>query len=235
LDGANKIYFSNRSACFAGLRRWEESAADAKECIRLDPSFLKGYYRYALALKEQRSDYETAIAAIRQGLAVDSTNEPLQKLLRQVQYLQQGSSPSKAASANPSAVRPGITAHMDEATRREFEDVRNESIQTARDAQAVQMALHRLTREKQISEITLGEIADLPQETTCYQSIGKVFLKTSQERVSEHLQKQKDDCGKRIDDLSLKKDHLQRRLQSQQQSIEDILQTVTVPTHRSSE
>jgi chaperonin cofactor prefoldin len=97
------------------------------------------------------------------------------------------------------------------------------------------MALHRLTREKQISEITLGEIADLPQETTCYQSIGKVFLKTSQERVSEHLQKQKDDCGKRIDDLSLKKDHLQRRLQSQQQSIEDILQTVTVPTHRSSE
>ena len=53
---------------------------DAKECIRLLPQFVKGYYRLAtaqLALEE----YDAAQATIKQGLVMDANNAPLLKLL----------------------------------------------------------------------------------------------------------------------------------------------------------
>merc|ERR1719232_1294059 len=49
IDSTNHVYFSNRSACYASKKQWKASAEDAEECIRLNPSFVKGYYRLASA------------------------------------------------------------------------------------------------------------------------------------------------------------------------------------------
>jgi stress-induced-phosphoprotein 1 len=75
-------FYSNRSASFAGLDRWEESANDAAECIRVDKTFVKGYYRHGLALKNL-TRYEEAIATLKSGLAVSPTNQDLKTLRRE--------------------------------------------------------------------------------------------------------------------------------------------------------
>mmetsp|Transcript_19134 Transcript_19134/g.40255 ORF Transcript_19134/g.40255 Transcript_19134/m.40255 type:complete len:163 (+) Transcript_19134:196-684(+) len=79
----NHIFFSNRSASHAGLQEWESAIKDAKECIRLDPEFIKGYYRLATAQLESK-DYDASEATIKQGLGIDANHAQLTKLLRNV-------------------------------------------------------------------------------------------------------------------------------------------------------
>src|SRR4051794_24944938 len=44
-------FFSNRSAAFASLALWSQAVADGRQCIVVDKSFIKGYFRTALALQ----------------------------------------------------------------------------------------------------------------------------------------------------------------------------------------
>jgi tetratricopeptide (TPR) repeat protein len=240
-DASNHIYFSNRSACYAGLRQWDKAVRDAKECIRLDPSFVKGYYRLALALKEQ-SDYTTAIHVLRQGLAAAGTNEtdastaaePLHKLLRQVEQLQRStqdddddrspkaSSSSRNKYTNASYSASG-SAKLDETSSRELADLNTQATQTSRDLAMVENHLLRLERDQRLAQVTKEEISRLPVETNCYRGIGKMFLKSSQEKVTEYLDEKVTTGIKQKHDLVQKKDYLERRLKSQQQNMKDIL------------
>ena len=43
---AHKL-FSNRAACYTKLGAWTDGVKDADECIRLAPTFTKGYRRAA--------------------------------------------------------------------------------------------------------------------------------------------------------------------------------------------
>ncbi|GKY94301.1 hypothetical protein MPSEU_000395900 [Mayamaea pseudoterrestris] len=234
-DKSNHVYYSNRSACHAGLKQWAEAARDAKECIRLDPSFVKGYYRLALALKEL-ADYETATHALRQGLAAAkndaSSMEPLQKLLRQVEQLQRSLNAEK--EENDTATLPqrhsagsstlsAAAAKLDEASSRELYDLEVQATQSSRDLSVVENQLLRLERDKRLAQVTKEEISQLPAETACFRSVGKIFLKSSQDRVTEYLDEKVSTTTKQQHDLTQKKDYLERRLKSQQQNMKDIL------------
>ena len=71
------------SACFAALGCWEQSAADARECVRLNKGFTKGYLRLATALHKLGLDEEAReVAAL--GLALDAKCAQLQLLLTQL-------------------------------------------------------------------------------------------------------------------------------------------------------
>ena len=43
-------YFSNRSACYAEIGKYEEALDDGKQCVSLKPDWAKGYGRVGLAL-----------------------------------------------------------------------------------------------------------------------------------------------------------------------------------------
>jgi hypothetical protein len=63
VDGENHVLHSNLAACLMELQQWGEVEAAAKRCVELEPSFVKGHYRYAAALKEQGKDKQAARAA----------------------------------------------------------------------------------------------------------------------------------------------------------------------------
>ena len=44
-DKTDVTFYSNRSACYAALNKWEQAAEDGKQCIIADKSFVKGYFR----------------------------------------------------------------------------------------------------------------------------------------------------------------------------------------------
>jgi len=50
---AHKL-FSNRAACYTKLGAWSDGVKDADECIRLAPTFTKGYRRAAGAPPDWR-------------------------------------------------------------------------------------------------------------------------------------------------------------------------------------
>jgi len=48
-DPTDHVFFSNRSACFASLEKFEKALEDGKECVKLKPDWPKGYTRKGLA------------------------------------------------------------------------------------------------------------------------------------------------------------------------------------------
>lgn len=87
LDPSDVTFYSNRSACFAAIEEWEKAADDGRQCIITDKSFVKGYFRSALALKNM-GNLEGALDAVKRGLGIESTNLDLKKMSREIEEAQ---------------------------------------------------------------------------------------------------------------------------------------------------
>jgi stress-induced-phosphoprotein 1 len=87
LDPSDVTFYSNRSACYAALNKWSEAADDGRQCIMTDKSFVKGYFRAALAL-QNLGNLEGALDAVKRGLGIDSGNADLKKMSRELEESQ---------------------------------------------------------------------------------------------------------------------------------------------------
>jgi stress-induced-phosphoprotein 1 len=83
LDPSDVTFYSNRSACYAALGRWQEAAEDGRQCIIADKNFVKGYFRQALAL-QNLGNFDTAQEAVKRGLGVDPQNADLKKMSKEL-------------------------------------------------------------------------------------------------------------------------------------------------------
>lgn len=104
----NAIYYSNRSACYAALKKWQNAYEDALLSISKDSSFIKGYYRLASSQIELNK-FDDAEITVKGALSLEPTNEVLIKLLRTVH--------TKKAAA--SKVVKKVPKKLDEATMKE--------------------------------------------------------------------------------------------------------------------
>ena len=62
INGNDHVFWSNRSAAYLSKGDAENALEDATKCIKLNPSFAKGYSRKGAALHQLR-DYDEAIQA----------------------------------------------------------------------------------------------------------------------------------------------------------------------------
>ncbi|TMW69685.1 hypothetical protein Poli38472_001841 [Pythium oligandrum] len=100
LDGTNHVYYSNRSAAYAGWQKYAEAAADGAKCVELNPDFVKGYHRHGLALKQLKK-YDEALATLRAGQRKDFDNKDLNKLIQEIEPLQKKLEQSRRSGMNP--------------------------------------------------------------------------------------------------------------------------------------
>uniref|UniRef100_A0A7S4NTQ4 STI1 domain-containing protein n=1 Tax=Guillardia theta TaxID=55529 RepID=A0A7S4NTQ4_GUITH len=68
LDPNNHVLFSNRSASYAGLHKYDQALNDAEKCIAIKPDWGKGYGRKGAAMHGM-GDFEGALKAYKDGLA----------------------------------------------------------------------------------------------------------------------------------------------------------------------
>jgi len=80
-------FYSNRSACYAALGRWQEAAEDGRQCIMTDKNFVKGYFRQALAL-QNLGNLDAALDAVKRGLGMDPQNADLKKMSKEIEEAQ---------------------------------------------------------------------------------------------------------------------------------------------------
>ncbi len=97
LDHTSHVYYSNRAAAYLGKEAWEEAAKDGEECVHLNKNFVKGYHRWALALKGMKQ-YAKAMETLKAGQKVDFNNKDLNNLINEVEPLAKSQEASKRSS-----------------------------------------------------------------------------------------------------------------------------------------
>uniref|UniRef100_A0A061R1E4 Stress-induced-phosphoprotein 1 n=1 Tax=Tetraselmis sp. GSL018 TaxID=582737 RepID=A0A061R1E4_9CHLO len=90
LDPSNHVLYSNRSACKASLKQYQEALEDANKVVELKSDWPKGYSRVAAAHMGLQQ-YDEAMAAYEKGLELDPENAAMKNGLRAAeQAAQQG-------------------------------------------------------------------------------------------------------------------------------------------------
>jgi len=95
---SDHVYFSNRSAAYLSKGFAETALKDAEDCIKLNPTWPKGYNRKGAALHKMKR-YDDAIAVYEEGLKLDPNDAALQKALQAVKNAKNGP-PEGAAAAS---------------------------------------------------------------------------------------------------------------------------------------
>ena len=72
-------FYSNRSACYAAIGKWQEAADDGRKCIMVDKKFVKGYFRAGLA-QQNLGAHESALDVVKHGLGIDPSNADLKRM-----------------------------------------------------------------------------------------------------------------------------------------------------------
>lgn len=165
-------------------------------------------------------DWDDAVSTIKQCLAVDPDNPQLQKLLRTVKQ-------SKKAASNAAVKTTKPTPTMGALASNEFTELQQQYIQTNRELNIVKADILKAQRECKSQEITKSELEKLneTQETTMYRSVGRMFLRSSREQVFEHLEKTIQYEKNRESDLTQKLEYLERRMKSQRQNMDEVMQS----------
>jgi len=89
IDDQVPSYWSNMAACCEKLSKYEEMADAGRACIKADKSFVKGYFRLAVAYKALNQLSE-CIKTLESGLAIQSSNPDLKRMKKEVTELQRG-------------------------------------------------------------------------------------------------------------------------------------------------
>ncbi|KAL3924261.1 MAG: hypothetical protein SGARI_006068, partial [Bacillariaceae sp.] len=205
-------------ASYAGLKEWEKSIEDAKECIRLNPEFIKGYYRLATAQLEMK-EFDAAEATIKQGLSVEANNSQLSRTLRSIKQARKVA----AATANrTTALAPNGNRQLDTAAARELHDLQVQYNKTAQDYNSVQANFNKAQREEKVYSITRKELDENPSQGEYFRTVGKVFVKSTQPKIMEHLDSNIELQQKKQEEFSGKIKYLEKRLKSQQLNMKEL-------------
>lgn len=101
------IFFANRSATRTSMGKTQLALEDAEACVKLEPSYAKGYFRKAQALNKLNR-YRDALAALKEAQALEPANKSVNTLFAQVEALakqqKEGSSTPVAAPSSPKKV-----------------------------------------------------------------------------------------------------------------------------------
>lgn len=66
LDATNHVFFSNRSAAYLSQGEADKALADGEACIKVNPTWAKGYSRKGAALQSLKR-FDEAIATFNEG------------------------------------------------------------------------------------------------------------------------------------------------------------------------
>lgn len=81
INNSDHILYSNRSAAYAGAKKYEEALTDGRKCVELKPDFAKGYSRVGFA-QYHLDKFVDAKKTYQEGLSYDSESQILKTGLK---------------------------------------------------------------------------------------------------------------------------------------------------------
>jgi len=114
LNPADATYYSNRSACYMALQKYDEALFDALITRTLKPDWVKGCFRVTIALLAMER-YEDAALSAFEGMSIDQDNEELDALFKKCikkarkEHAQKGNNDSSNSKGNSSKTLKKVT------------------------------------------------------------------------------------------------------------------------------
>ena len=188
---------------------------------------MKGVYRLANAQLGQ-NDVDAAEDTVRKGLARDAENPELKKLVRVIKGRRDKAKRKAAVQAATGAADEarGATG-VDEATKREAQQLAERVQQHERELRETQARLGALRRETARTQITKNEIDALEEKTEVYRSVGKMFLLSDKKGVGELLDGQMKRGEERTAQLTARAQFLDRRVREQTAEFQQLVKQAT--------
>ena len=217
LAPVNHLLYSNRSLAHHSNGDFPAAEADARKCLELAPQFIKGFYRLANA-QTGAKDYDAAEATIKSGLAKDGENPELKKLWRIVKGKRDKD--RRAALPKPAG---GSARAPDAESRAEAERLGGALQKNGRELQETHARLNACKREIQRTTITRDEIKALPEDSTVYRSVGKMFLASDPPKIDALLGDQLGRGEERASQLAARAQFLDRRVKEQQAELTSLV------------
>lgn len=212
LDPSNHLYFSNRSASYGALGKWAEAKADAKQCVALKPHFAKGFARLANAQRHLGQMTE-AMESLKQGAKIDAGNGEINRVMRDMK--------KEAAGSGSMNQRPPMV--LSPAVSKELEELQPQFRSVSRELEQISMKLQGCARDRKRFQLTRRDIATVPQDTTMYRSVGKMFLRMSYDNIEGHLKDEENTIDSQVASLESRKAYLERQKSSLEQNISELL------------
>eukprot|EP00520_Triparma_pacifica_P007153 CAMPEP_0118649380 /NCGR_PEP_ID=MMETSP0785-20121206/9672_1 /TAXON_ID=91992 /ORGANISM="Bolidomonas pacifica, Strain CCMP 1866" /LENGTH=243 /DNA_ID=CAMNT_0006541663 /DNA_START=189 /DNA_END=920 /DNA_ORIENTATION=+ len=210
-------YYSNRSACYFGKKDYKAAAADAEECIRLKPNFIKGYYRLVTALTSA-GDYDKALQAAKNGLAVDEGNA---ELLKQVRIIKS----KKAAASERERKGVGVNKRRDGTVdEKEVLELQDQINATRREMSSVEQYLMGSKREQKMAALTAEQLGEISPTTKMYLGYGKAFVLCSRDDAITKTKNSITEYKKREAELEGKMEYLKKKASSQMGNFKELVE-----------
>ncbi|OWZ01438.1 hypothetical protein PHMEG_00027171 [Phytophthora megakarya] len=214
----NEKNFDKAVECYSEvLGKWDLAEQDAQECVKRNPQFAKGYHRLANA-QQQLGRKQQAIETLKtaQSTATDPEKVPgIKKLLRQ---LNQELAPKSA----PTGGRQ-VPMHI----AKELQELQPQFQKIQRELEQIEAKLAAYTRQKKRLALVEREVADLPEGTRTFRSIGKMFLQTDREDNAASMKQEEKNVDDQVASLEARKNYLNRQKQSVQDNITELLAQCT--------
>ncbi|OQS07804.1 hypothetical protein THRCLA_00201 [Thraustotheca clavata] len=198
LSPNNHIYYSNRSAAYGAINKWEKAEEDAKECVRLNPSFKKGLLRLANAQRQLGKNEEAmATMALANG----------------------GAAPAKKAAPKQENAAGALPASV----QKELQELQPQFQSLHRELETIEAKLGAYSREKKRIQLTKDELGALPKGTHTYAALGKMFLEMSPEENITRLSTNTKKMDDQVAALEARKQYLERQKTSLEANISELL------------
>ncbi len=210
LDPENATFYSNRSACYASLKKWTEALDDALKCVEKDQKFVKGYLRLATAQMELEL-LDDAEMTLKAALSLDTKNALVGRLIRQLRDKRKSGTESKK-----------LGRHLDENQRKELFELQEQTGTYTRDLNGVMARMQAIQREANGVNNSSQQLDGFSQDTAMYLSVGKAYIRHPHDKVKSVLEGELDHLDKNFKDLKDRKEYLERRIASNKSGIKDL-------------
>eukprot|EP00405_Crypthecodinium_cohnii_P017933 CAMPEP_0206443610 /NCGR_PEP_ID=MMETSP0324_2-20121206/14459_1 /ASSEMBLY_ACC=CAM_ASM_000836 /TAXON_ID=2866 /ORGANISM="Crypthecodinium cohnii, Strain Seligo" /LENGTH=580 /DNA_ID=CAMNT_0053911555 /DNA_START=99 /DNA_END=1841 /DNA_ORIENTATION=+ len=178
-DPTDHVFFSNRSACYASLEKYDKALEDGTECVKLKPDWPKGYTRKGLA-EYFLSKYDAAIDTYKAGLKLAPEDATLKEGLRKAtdaKYEVPGAGPGGkqggGLSFDPSALAAAAAKNPKIAGYMQDKDLMSKvqmvmQLGSANPGMQQQMMQQLVMQDQRIIEVIMAmqglDMADIPRD-----------------------------------------------------------------------
>ena len=116
-----------------------------------------------------------------------------------------------------------VRKQLSESAQKEFENLREEGSSYHRDLRGVSSHLNVVARDIRATQVTQSQVSMCDDNTNLYKSVGKAYVSASKQEIEETLRKDAINLKKTESDLNDRKQYLERRIQSNQANIKDLI------------
>jgi tetratricopeptide (TPR) repeat protein len=159
------LVYSNRAATLLTLERYEEALADCEKVLELDPKFIKGFLRKAMALRALGRKRE-ALDVAKAGLAIDQNPKAVG-----VPEL------TKLAYAIQGDLKPKVTKR----SQKETEELVKDYNDVVAEVEQLNYELETRDREVRSMKLTLDYVNQVKENTgaipNTYLPVGRMFVR----------------------------------------------------------